>query len=161
YILSKQPEKALATYRKILEMDRAQPSSRGDGLFAGAHIAVLADGLGDSGLRDRTLDEIAAANAEKAPRMSRICRLLRDWLARPEPDPADFSKVDEVYSAMPDDGRASFGYFIGTLLDQHGLKEKALKYHGDVVRIEKGPYLMRYLSSNALRDRGLRVGPNG
>jgi tetratricopeptide (TPR) repeat protein len=161
YLLSKKPEKALEIFRKVRELDRSRPSSKGEGMFAGMHLAVIADGLGDAKRCDQNLEEIAKEYAQRAPRMVEICRLLRDWLARPQPTPADFDPVDAVYSAMPEQARASFGYFLGRFLDQHGQTQKAMKYHGDSIRVPNGPYLLRYLSSNVLRTRGIKIGPDG
>ncbi|WP_435005780.1 hypothetical protein P12x_003560 [Tundrisphaera lichenicola] len=155
YILTKQPRKALEFYQQVAD----KPDSNSQWIFfSDVHIAVLADELGEIELRDRTLDELATAHVKDAPRMSKICGLLRDWLRKPEPASTNLDGIAELFAAMPDSGKASFGYFVGQLLDQHKLPELAQKYHGYTKEI-KGNYILECLSREALRVRKLPVGP--
>ncbi len=161
YILTNRSRQALEIYQRLAALPEDKNGTGSDSFFYKVNLALLADELGEKDLCVRTLDDAVKSHEKKAPRMSSICRLLHAWLAAPNPGALDLGPVNQVFDAMPDLGKANFGYYLGRFLEQHGRPKEALKYLGSSANLPQTPYLLQYLAYNALRKQGVKVGPGG
>ncbi len=160
YILTKQPRLALEVYRRASDGGEKEDEviSRA---VARLQVAVIADELGDVALRDRSFDEFERKMEGKAAKTIQILRLVRGRLVGPPAEGPDLKAVDAVFDTLPDEAKGNIGYIVARLLDLHGREKEAVKYYGYGANIPSTDAVCHYLCINALRSRGIPIGPAG
>ena len=96
--------------------------------LAGITEALLADQLGDSRLRDETLERVCAGIKDKAPKTVQVCQMFRDVLSRGKDAQLDLATVDPIIESSIPGGRETIEFFVGWFVKQHGNPEAARVY---------------------------------
>ena len=93
-----------------------------------AHLALVADELGESALRDELLTQFCTQYKDRAPKTAELAEVFRGWLAGGCKGPVDLAAADRVIASLEPDNRGNLEFFAGRLLLTHGQPEAGRAY---------------------------------
>jgi hypothetical protein len=114
-------KKARDSFVKAIE---ANPSE----IMGIAHLALVADELGEAARRDELLTRFCTQHKTVAPKTVELAEVFRGWLAGGSKGAADLAAADRVIAALPPDNRGNLEFFVGRLLMTHGQPDAARAY---------------------------------
>ncbi|WP_435018915.1 tetratricopeptide repeat protein [Tundrisphaera sp. TA3] len=163
FLLLKEPGRARDAYETLLKGLGDGEDDRAYRAITSIKLATLADELGDAPGRDRALEVAVENMVGKAPLFTAITRSIQAGLQAPAGTPLDLTAIDQALDEMAVDdsglvARANISFAVGRFAEMHGRKQEALKYFGYCTQPSTPN---RPLALAALRDRGVKVGPDG
>jgi tetratricopeptide (TPR) repeat protein len=93
-----------------------------------AHLALVADELGEADRRDELLTRFCTQYKDRAPKSAELAQVFRGWLAGGGKGPADLAAADRVIASLEPDNRGNLEFFAGRLLLTHGQAEAGRAY---------------------------------
>jgi len=159
YLLKKEPEKALAVFKRAYE--------QGHNAYDAMHAAIAADTLGNAADRDQLLSQIIDANLSQDPQgfvsaglYKRLAELMRSSLPPGSLKDFGFDKVEAVVNGSPNVvAPVNLEYFVGMFLKNRGEAEKSRVY---LVRCAQSTLHNKFthvLACQVLRDLKVPVPP--
>jgi tetratricopeptide (TPR) repeat protein len=114
-------KKARDSFAKAIE---ANPSET----MGIAHLALVADQLGDAKERDELLSRLCTEYKDRAPKTVELALVFRGWLAGGCKGPVDTAAAERVIASLPADNRGNLEFFAGRILLTHGQAEAGRSY---------------------------------
>jgi tetratricopeptide (TPR) repeat protein len=159
YLLKKEPEKALAVFKRAYE--------QAHNAYDAMHAATVADSLGKAADRDQLLSQIIDANLSQDPQgfvsaglYKRLAELMRSSLPPGSLKDFGFDKVEAVVNGSPNVvAPVNLEYFVGMFLKNRGESEKSREY---LVRCAQSTLYNKFthiLACQVLRDLKIPVPP--
>jgi tetratricopeptide (TPR) repeat protein len=93
-----------------------------------AHMALVADQLGDAQERDLLLARLCTEFKDRAPKTVELALVFRGWLAGGCQGPADTAAAERVIASVAADNRGNLEFFAGCVLLTHGQAEAGRSY---------------------------------
>ena len=114
-------KKARDAFAKAIE---ANPSET----MAIAHLALVADELGEAASRDELLTRFCTEYKARAPKSVELAEVFRGWLAGGSKGAVDLAAVDRVIATLEPGDRGNLEFFAGRILMTHGPPEAGRAY---------------------------------
>jgi len=152
YLLTKEPEKALAVFQKAYSRSRF--------VYDAMQLALITDGLGDAPRRDSYLAAVALTGLGKDPKTvlgmySRLVAMMKNALPPGSMKTFDYQKLDKLL----DEARkckprsdTNFKYFVAVFLKNRGEMEKARYYLIRAAQTEQERWRCQTLASQLLHE---------
>jgi tetratricopeptide (TPR) repeat protein len=142
-------QRALRVFQTALEDVKDARSRCYNGLF----VAVLADELGKSSLRDAALESVAAEKDPAQAGSQRLAALLKKCVAGGQQAALDVKAVEDLLAKASLEDQVNLGFFVGRFLDSRGQAQEARKHYERSAKIEGAEgYLTRQLARLAVEE---------
>jgi tetratricopeptide (TPR) repeat protein len=136
-----EPKKALEYFEKVKDANYNQFLCR----------MLIADEIGDKGLRGRLLQEFCTKFEKQVPRIVALCKLIRDAHADGGDFPLDLTAVDGMIGRMPARTQGNAAFLIGRYLMNRGQSEPARKYLRLCAESPEPPIWLRTIAADSVR----------
>jgi tetratricopeptide (TPR) repeat protein len=157
YLLRREPEKALLVFQKAYADGRHS--------YAGMHVALVADALGKTKVRDEYLQKVVDAARNMLPQSvagvyGRVATLFQKALPPGSMKDFDFAQTDSIIQAASEStrpGDTNLNYFVAVFLQNRGETAKANAY---LVRCAQTALYRRHnyvIACQLLRDRKIPI----
>jgi tetratricopeptide (TPR) repeat protein len=157
YLLRKEPEKALLVFQKAYADGRSS--------YSAMHVALVADALGKTDVRDEYLNHVV--DAARYPRPTsvagvygRVAAIMQKALPPGTMKDFDFAQIDSIIQAASENtrpGDTNLNYFVAVFLQNRGQTAKANEY---LLRCARTALYRRHnyvIACQLLRDRKIPV----
>ncbi len=151
YLMSGQKKEALAMFR----------NATGEDVITGGLIftALTADALGDTKLRDESLERLTTdPQCLAKSKSTAIYRMYRAALTKEDAVPLDLYAVDKEIAAMPGEYQGNAEFHVGWFLALHGSPEKAAVYLDRCIDSKSAFGWSQYAAKDARKNPSVVLG---
>jgi tetratricopeptide (TPR) repeat protein len=124
-----------------------------------AHLALVADELGEVARRDQLLRRLCTQHKDRAPKTVELAEVFRGWLAGGCKGPVDLAAADRVIASLEPDNRGNLEFFAGRLLLTHGQTEAGQAYLKRSAAAPKTYEWLRIIAADTVGQSGWDAEP--